>query len=539
MKNCIKKLVAIITLGILALGIISCTNETETKTVYVEKSYCTPVTFSYENLGEAGVEVTMATATEDASIYYTTNGSEPTAESTAYTNPVTFAEDTTVKAIAVKKGIENSPVSVATVSIAVESIPELGLYEVNDLMQKTTGGKEISDYELRNTIRHYSLRAGFPIAELKNTYEGFTAKAMFLKESVIYIFYDRNTVTYTFQTGSEGKFEDGTTSKEVSGLYDAFYTKPKVQTSRDYSFVKWLDSSENPATAKFGAENKTFTAVWKLKSEYGDADPEGFVKIPAGTFKMGNNQDHYSKPVHTVTISKAFYMCDHEVTREEYLAVMGKCPPFREPPAEGQVESKLPVTEVFWIDTIEYCNKLSMSKNLTPCYTIRDSKNPDDWKEIIGLAWEEITCDFSANGYRLPTEAEWEYAARAGDNTVDELIYSGTSSSSDLQLYAWYRENSYGISHEVKEANYGANDFGLYDMSGNVSEWCWDWFSFYDSADQTDPTIDTQINSNQRIIRGGSYKDNSDNCAVSSRNSCMPNTGFYNMGFRVCRSSSN
>ena len=272
--------------------------------------------------------------------------------------------------------------------------------------------------------------------------------------------------------------------------------------------------------------------------------PEGFVLVSAGTFNMGSNsgQDN-NKPVHEVTITKPFYMGKYEVTQAEYESVIGTNPSKYKGdenlPAAGEVQENRPVETVSWYDILVYCNKRSLAEDLTPCYSINGSVNPSDWGEIpteTDATWNSVVCDFSAEGYRVPTEAEWEYAARAGDSTVDKLTYSGTSDLDKLGDYAWYSDNSGGISHEVGKKL--PNDFGLYDMSGNVFEFCWNWFTgtYEDSEGGSDPT-GVKLGST-RIVRGG-WSNSEDYCAVSRRNGYYPEKTNSSIGFRVARSCPN
>ena len=268
--------------------------------------------------------------------------------------------------------------------------------------------------------------------------------------------------------------------------------------------------------------------------------PKDFVLIPAGTFQMGSEKGYdNTKPVHQVTITKSFYMGKYEVTQAEYekYCSYGSSSPSS---VRGDGDN-YPAYFVSWYDALVYCNKRSMAEGLTPCYSISGSTDPSKWGTVPTLSdstWNAVICNWNANGYRLPTEAEWEYAARAGDNTVASLTYSGTSDVNKLGDYAWYSSNSNSKTHEVGTKL--PNAFGLYDMSGNVWEWCWNWFTdSYDAETEcgSDPTGSSLGSS--RVYRGGSWYNGSDYCAVSYRSGSNPRNCLSRLGFRVVRASSN
>jgi formylglycine-generating enzyme required for sulfatase activity len=220
--------------------------------------------------------------------------------------------------------------------------------------------------------------------------------------------------------------------------------------------------------------------------------PVEMVWIPGGSFQMGNpdTSTYYytdnERPVHTVIIS-GFYVGKYEVTQVQYKDIMG------DNPATGTAGydnggfkdgGGYPVYFVSWYDAVEFCNRLSEREELTPVYTITDKTFAIGGSTITGAT---VTVNWNNNGYRLPTEAEWEYAARGGNGSPGNYIYAGSNTVGDV---AWYEgNNSKSKARGTQRVGTKApNGLGLYDMSGNVSEWCWDWYGDYPSEAQTDPT---------------------------------------------------
>ncbi|MFO8144240.1 MAG: SUMF1/EgtB/PvdO family nonheme iron enzyme [Candidatus Syntrophosphaera sp.] len=264
--------------------------------------------------------------------------------------------------------------------------------------------------------------------------------------------------------------------------------------------------------------------------------PEGFIYVPAGTFTMGDTQGGgypWELPTHSVTLNH-FYISKYEVTQSEYIAVMGNWD--SDPFGSGSfgVGDDYPVYYIPWYAAIKYCNLRSMVEGLTPVYSISWSTNPADWGNVPtsnNSTWNAANCNWSANGYRLPTEAEWEYAARGTTNNPDYL-YSG---SDDINVVGWYAGNN-SPNGTKPVGTKTPNSIGTFDMSGNVHEWCWDWYgsSYYDSSPSNNPT--GPASGSYRVERGGYWDEDAFICRVAHRGGNFPFSSPYYAGFRVCRS---
>jgi len=261
-----------------------------------------------------------------------------------------------------------------------------------------------------------------------------------------------------------------------------------------------------------------------------DPLPVTMVTIIGGTYQMGSIYDYSEKPIHTVALS-SYRMSTTEITQSQYQAVMGSNPSF----GNGNTDAATcPVEKVSWYDALAFCNRLSMQEGLTPVYSIGGSTDPAVWGAVPTSSistWNAAVMDTGANGYRLPTESEWEYAARGG--TTTKYYWGDSTADATVSQYAWYTYNYSSKTHGVGQKL--PNAYGLYDMSGNVWEWCWDWYGAYSIAPPTDPVGPSS--GVVRVQRGGSINYGSDYHRSAFRFGDSP---FYRagyIGFRVVAQS--
>jgi len=249
--------------------------------------------------------------------------------------------------------------------------------------------------------------------------------------------------------------------------------------------------------------------------------PSGFVLVEGGTFQMGSltsEPGRYDDEAQYQVTVKSFYMSKYEVTQKEWFEIMGTTIRQQRDIANkswalyGEGDN-YPMYNVNWYEAIDYCNKRSIKEGLTPVY--RGSG-------------DNITCDWNADGYRLPTEAEWEFAAKGGTKDFLTTIYSGSNNVDDV---AWYNDNSRSSTKPV--GTKAANSLGIYDMSGNVDEWCWDWYGDYSSSPQTDPK--GPGSGTRRVVRGGDWNNMARFVRSSDRSSSIPSHRDQGLGFRLVR----
>jgi len=252
---------------------------------------------------------------------------------------------------------------------------------------------------------------------------------------------------------------------------------------------------------------------------------QNFKRIPAGSFEMGAAEES-DAPVHTVKL-KAFSIAETELTYGEWSKVRSWAEPFSyefDQVGEGRGEEH-PVTNVSWYDAVKYCNAKSERAGLKPCYYTGKGRAFADVYRAGRKNLTELMVDWGADGYRLPTEAEWEKAARGGVN--GQRYPSGVNLSKDEANY----DDAKGGTKKVK--SYPPNNFGLYDMAGNVWEWCWDWYeSGYAGSNVTPHGPE---NGDFRVVRGGGWSNHIEFCRVAYRDNYGPRGANGLNGIRLVR----
>ncbi|MBN1593879.1 MAG: formylglycine-generating enzyme family protein [Candidatus Coatesbacteria bacterium] len=316
-------------------------------------------------------------------------------------------------------------------------------------------------------------------------------------------------------------------------MIDLPSASPPIDVEGDYSFAALLTY---PGTFEWVANADL--APFKYGSGTGPSTDITMVTIPSGEFVMGSpftepGRDDDEAPPRTVKMS-AFQISQTEITQAQWEKVMG----WNDSWFDGADQ---PVERVTWFDCASFCNEMSQMAGAAHCYQLTNLRY--DGNHIIGA---DVTCDYAADGYRLPTAAEWEYACR---DSMTTRFYWGDSSSEDvMKQYCWYDKNAYNSRWTEPHAEFSGpqpvgqlipTTTGLYDMSGNISEWCTDWYAFnyYNTRPNPDENPTGPETGDSRVIRGGAWDDYDTRCRSANRGWLQPEYRNFSIGFRIARRS--
>ena len=377
------------------------------------------------------------------------------------------------------------------------------------------------------------------------TFAGWYANAGFTGEKVTQIgkgstgnkelwakFLENYAITYNLNGGSNHADNPAKYTIET----ETITLKPAEKA--DHIFFGWYASADFSGE-KVTAIRKGSSGNKELYAKFIEMKMIDIAAVTNGT--VGHSGESNNKP-HTVSLT-AYRIGESEVTQELWQAVMGNNPSrfkgTENPPDGSEVQGKRPVEQVSWYDCIAFCNELTKQAGLgeSECLYYNNAGYTNVYTKEDAYAGNEVHLYTAMNkkGFRLPTEAEWEWAAKGGKDDK----WAGTNDKNKLKEYAWYKDDDGGDAndktHEVKKKQ--ANGYGLYDMSGNVWEWCWDLHTYTTPTGGQDPTgAASSSYGSPRVIRGGSWSLYAGLCVVGFRSNVFPDNSYDNLGFRlVCR----